>query len=268
MTKGRRSGRAVGEREPLVSLLVPAHRAAEQLRMSVPRLVGFLRAEFGYRAEIILIPNPVLEDGGTLEAARELSKAYPEVRTCPTALRPGKGLALKEGFGMARGRWILTVDADAPFDLEFFQEAAEMLRLGYQLVLGNRRLPQSRFRMSKKVLGKIYPRFLLGQAFNLLVRAIFPIQTTDTQAGIRAMTRECAEQVFRRQVCPHFSYDIEMILTAQQLGYRSVELPVVLTLKSEKSTIRILKTGLATAYWLSRIAWRHWKGLYGRPLTQ
>jgi glycosyltransferase involved in cell wall biosynthesis len=262
-----RRGLAAGPR-PQASLLVPAHHASEQLRVNVPRLLAFLREEFGRSFEVILIPNPIGGDRETLEAARRLSHSHPEVRTCMTALEPGKGSALKEGFRMARGRWILTVDADAPFDLGFFHDAAGMLRLGYHLVLGNRRLPQSRFRMSKRVLGKVYPRFLLGQVFNLMVRALFPIHTTDTQAGIRAMTRECAEQAFLRQVCPHFSYDIEMILAAEQLGFRVVELPVTLELKSEKSTIRILRTGWGTLYWLSRIAWRHWKGVYGRPLPE
>jgi len=252
--------------DPKVSFLIPAHRCPGPLLENMPRLLEFLSSEFGRGFEVILVPNPVLQDPATLSAAKRLARLDRRIRVCVTALRPGKGLALREGFGLARGRWIFTTDADMPFDLDFFRQASAMLRLGFHLVLGNRRLPESRFRMSKRVLSKIYPRFLIGLLFNLVVRLFFPIRTTDTQAGIKAMTRECADQVFRHQSCPHFSYDIEMILTAQGLGYRIVELPVVLTLRSEKSTIRILKTGLGTVHWLFLIAWRHWRGDYGRPI--
>src|SRR3972149_9401676 len=87
---------------PRVSVLVPAHRCPELLEENVPKLLSFLSAELGRSCEVILIPNPVLEDEPTLAAARKLARSHPQVRVCVTALRRGKGLALKEGFGMAR----------------------------------------------------------------------------------------------------------------------------------------------------------------------
>jgi hypothetical protein len=249
---------------PQVSLLIPAHAASELLTRNVPTLVSFFSKHFGRRYEIILIPNPVLEDRETLQAAKELARRFSQVRVCVTAVRPGKGLALKEGFGMSAGKWIYTIDADLPFDLDFFLEAERMLRLGFHLVTGNRRFPFSRFRIPTRVLHMVYQRVLIGLLFNFFVRLLFPIRTTDTQAGIRAMTRETAQEVFRRQVCPRFSYDIEMFLTVQGTGRRIAELPVVLNLQSEKSTVRIFHSGVQSLYWISRILILHLKGHYSR----
>jgi len=245
-----------------VSVLVPAHDCPEQLRGSVPRLRSFFSAHFPGRYEIILIPNPVLEDANTLQVSRELARRYPEVRVCATSIRPGKGLALKEGFGMAQGRWIFTTDADLPFDLGFFLEAERMLKLGFHLVTGNRRLPYSRFRVPTRVLHMVYQRVLMGLLFNFFVRALFPIRTTDTQAGIRAMTRETALEVFKRQVCPRFCYDIEMFLTVKGTGRRVAELPVVLNLPSEKSTVRIFGSAVQALYWITRIFLLNLRGHY------
>lgn len=252
---------------PLISVLVPVHNGSETLAEKIPKLVSFFLEHYKNRFEVILIPNPVLEDRKTLDAARQLSRRYRQVRVCVTAVRPGKGLALKEGFGFARGRWIFTTDADLPFDLGFFLEAERMLKLGFHLVTGNRRLPYSRFRVPTRVLHMVYQRALIGLFFNFFVRLLFPIRTTDTQAGIRAMTRETAREVFRRQVCPYFSYDIEMFLTVEGTGRRITELPVVLNLPSEKSTIRIFRSGVQAAYWVLRIFFLYIGGHYSRART-
>ena len=251
----------------LVSILIPAHKCPEQLETNVPKLLSFFTTHYGRQFEIILVPNPVLEDVRTLEAAKRLSQKDPRVRTCVTSIRPGKGLALKEGFGMARGQWIFTTDADLPFDLGFFLEADRLLKLGFHLVTGNRRLPQSRFRVPTRVLHMVYQRVLLGLLFNRFVRWLFPIHTTDTQAGIKAMTRGTAEEVFRHQVCPRYSYDIEMFLTVQGTGRRAAELPVILNLPTERSTVHIVQTAFRALYWISRIYFLHGRGHYSRART-
>lgn len=250
------------KRPPKISLLVPVHDSPELLEENVPILLSFFSAHYGERFEIILIPNPILKDTPTLTAARKLARRHLKVRVCPTAVLPGKGLALKEGFGMARGRLIYTIDADLPYDLGFFLDAEKLLERGFHLVLGNRRLPVSRFRMPVGVLKLVYRRFLVGLWFNRALRLFFPVGTSDTQAGIRAMTRDTAEAVFRRQVCPSFMHDVEMILTVRETGRRLAELPVLLHLKTEKSTVRILRAGLDSLFWLSRIAWLRAKGHY------
>jgi dolichyl-phosphate beta-glucosyltransferase len=254
----KRSGFKAG-RPLLISVLVPAHDCPEILEQSIPDLLAFFSTHYPKRYEVVLIPNPVPGDLKTLRAARKLARRYRQVRVCTSADEPGKGRALKEGFQISRGRWIFIIDADIPFDLDFFREAERMLKLGFDLVIGNRRLPISRFRMPKRVIHKVFQRFLIGYIYNLFIRLAF-------QAGIKAMTHETAAEVFRRQECPGFFYDIEMILTAQGTGRRVAELPVVLYLKSEKSTVRILRTAVQASYWLARILLRYWKGCYSRAL--
>jgi hypothetical protein len=55
-----------------------------------------------------------------------------------------------------------------------------------------------------------------------------------------------------------------MFLTAQGTGRRIAELPVVLSLPSEKSTVKIFRSGLIAAYWLWRIFFNHLRGHYSR----
>ena len=168
---------------------------------------------------------------------------------------------------VSRGaKWIFLTDADLPYDLTFFDEAAIKLREGFDLVTGNRRLPSSHFCLPVNLLPLVYQRHRLGLAFNRLVRLLFPITTTDTQAGIKALSRRLAVKTFERQSCPGFLYDLEIFLTAHGQGYRQTHIPVTLYLNSEKSTVRILRECVLVANWLTRILWRNKMGAYERDM--
>jgi hypothetical protein len=58
-----------------------------------------------------------------------------------------------------------------------------------------------------------------------------------------------------------------MFLTVQGMGGRIAELPVVLDLPNEKSTVRIFRTAIRAFYWISRIWILHGRGHYSRPHT-
>src|SRR5205823_4376538 len=146
--------------------------------------------------------------------------------------------------------------------LDFFDRAVEKLRQGYALVTGNRRRDDSQFDVPVSLLPLAYGRHRLGLAFNRVVRGLLPIETRDTQAGIKAMSRELARLAFRRMECPGFFFDVEIFLAARANGLRQVELPVTLYLNSEKSTVRVLRESLLAAYWLIRLSWRQWRGEY------
>jgi len=229
-----------------------------------------LKARYPGAHEIILVPNP---HPGDLQDTSEqiciqMSRLIPEVRVCPHLSPPGKGAAVRTGFFASRGQWIFFTDSDLPYDLDFFDHAAQKLQLGFHLVTGNRRLPESHFEIPVELLRIAYGRHRLGLGFNRVVRTVFPIESTDTQAGIKALSRQLAGEAFRRQVCPGFLFDLELFLTARGLGYAHCDLPVTLYLNSEKSTVRILKECLLVANWLTRLKIRYQQGAYGKLSDQ
>ena len=89
-----------------------------------------------------------------------------------------------------------------------------------------------------------------------------PIQTTDTQAGIKAMSRRFAFETFTRQICPGFFFDIEFFLATLDSDFKQTELPIDLKLKSEKSTVRIIRESVLAAYWLIKITLAYHRGTY------
>ncbi len=254
-----------GEPSREVTLLIPARNSAHALERTVQEAVAYFSAQWPNQFEVILIPNPGHRDreDRSIEVAEKLARDFPDrVRVVPHRELPGKGAALRTGMREARGRQIFFTDADLPYELEFFTRAREKLGQGFALVTGNRRLPTSFFDVPVELLPITYSRHRLGLAFNRVVRWLFPIETTDTQAGIKAMSRELARVAFSRMECPGFFFDIEIFLAARANGLRTAELPVTLYLNTEKSTVRVLRESFLAAFWLSRVWFRQKRGDY------
>lgn len=248
-----------------VTLMIPAKRCSETLLHTVEEAHRFLNQRYPNSFEILLIPNPSPGDSQdhSMEICQEISQKFSAVRVCPHTFPPGKGAAIRTGFTASKGKWIFFTDADLPYDLEFFDRAAQKLKDGCDFVSGNRRLPESHFQIPVNLLRLVYRRHRLGLWFNRWVRWLLPISTTDTQAGIKALSRRLAAQSFSTQMCPGFLFDLEIFMTAHGHGYTQAELPVTLHLNSEKSTVRILRECLLVANWLIRISWKNLRSGYG-----
>lgn len=234
---------------------------SSDIRTTLRETHRFLEKRFPGSFEIILVPN-----SSQAISQKNLSffELYPEVKVIPHDSPRGKGAAIRTGFYASRGRWIFLTDSDLPYDLSFFDEASEYLNSGYDLVSGNRRLLSSYFQMPVELLKLAYGRHRLGLLFNRVVRMILPIQTTDTQAGIKALSRVLAEKAFLAQRCPGFLFDLELFMTATRQTFRHQELPVNLYLKSEKSTVKVLRECLLVAHWVLNIFRYDLSRHYGR----
>ncbi len=252
-----------------VSLIIPAKNSSQTLEKTVTEAHEFLNKRYS-AFEIILVPtldSRTPEDDSDLVADR-LAQKFSSVRVCRHYSPRGKGAAVRTGFLNSKGKWIFFTDADLPYNLDFFDRAANQLKSGYDFVTGNRRLPSSQFHLPVSLLPLAYGRHRLGLWFNRIVRWLLPISTTDTQAGIKALSRRLALEAFSRQTCPGFLFDLELFLTAKGLGYSQTELPVTLYLNSEKSTVRILRECILVANWLSRIRIQNLRKRYGQSANQ
>lgn len=252
------------------SLLIPARQAAHALEETVEKARAAMSRVYSDQPgsyEIILIPNPRPGDteDQSGEIADRLAAKYPEqVRSIHHHLPQGKGAALRTGFLHSKGNSIFFTDADLPYDLDFIRQAKTHLEQDCELVTGNRRLDLSFFDLPLELLPLAYKRHRLGLLFNWTVRILFPIQTTDTQAGIKGMSRRLALEAFSRQICPGFFFDLELFLTALNSSCQIKELPVTLFLNTEKSTVRLIRDAILATFWLLRLAIRNRMGAYGK----
>jgi glycosyltransferase involved in cell wall biosynthesis len=158
--------------EPTVSIVIPAKNEA----LNLPHVFSALDTE---RYEVILVDGDSVDD--TVEVAREL---------CPDLIvvgqtRKGKGNALACGFAVARGDFIVMLDADGSTDPAEIPRFVEALKQGADFAKGSRFMPGagssdiSRLRQA-------------GNYFlNKIVNLIYGTRYTDLCYGYNAFRREC-----------------------------------------------------------------------------
>jgi predicted glycoside hydrolase/deacetylase ChbG (UPF0249 family) len=197
---------------------------------------------------------------------RKLEKEFPQIKLLelqnPAEHFPTRNAALRESFAISRGRIILTAQLEQPCDPEFYQRALREIRLGSSLVRGNRRHAESRFRIPVRLLPIVYQRHRLGLRFNTIVRALLPIDTTDTHSGTLVMLRSFALQAFTLQSSLGFLFDLELALVAKTHSQTVMDLPVTLILAEEKSRRRMGFEALSILWGLPKLARRYRAGFY------
>jgi dolichyl-phosphate beta-glucosyltransferase len=253
---------------PLYSLIIPVRRPPERFRDHIEQVYQFFAAHQYFPFEIILVPNSGKRDQTDPAHAwcAEMAAQWVGVRSVPHLGLPGKGAALKTGVRVAQGKYVLMTDADLPYGLEFFEQAMPLLEQGVSLVAGNRRSPKSWFEVPVPLLRYVYGRHRKSLTFNRLVRWLLPISIEDTQAGIKAMTRQLAQASFLRDLCPGFLFDLEIFLIANSHGLQTADLPVRFTQHDDVTTVNFVRLSFSALYWLARIKVRHLLGHYRRPL--
>lgn len=245
-----------------ISLLIPAYEPSEELKDALREAHDFLSERFRDEFEIILIPNPPPGAGhdASILACAALANEFPRAHVVPHLAPPGKGAALRTGFLASAGKTVFFTDADLPYDLSFIDAALDEIERGCDLVTANRRAPKG---LAGRPPAGNAGRRRLGWLFNHAVRLLLPIGTTDTQAGLKAMSRRLATVAFSQGRCPGFFFDLEIFLSCSGKGWARAEVLVEQRGSQGESTVCVLRESVLAVYWLFRIRRVYAGGGYG-----
>lgn len=133
----RLQGSYKGEPELDISVVLPVYNEAGNLQHFIPELSATLR-DLGRSYEIIAV-----NDGSTdnsVEVLRELKKEVPELRIILFRRNFGQTAGFAAGFDMARGTYVITMDADGQNDPADIPKLLEVMEEGdYDIVSGWRK---------------------------------------------------------------------------------------------------------------------------------
>lgn len=236
-----------------LSIVIPAYNEARRLPATLAAISEYLEAA-KLSAEVI-----VVDDGSsdqTAAAVRSMpGRAMPpQVITLPE--NRGKGAAVKTGLLAARGRYVLFMDADNSTRLDELDTLLPVAESGVPVVIGSRYLHSD----SIKIKQPGY-RVWLSRWGNRLIRHTILPGVIDTQCGFKLFHQDAARQIATRLSMPRFSFDMELLVIAQQLGYQIVEVPVN-WFDAPGTRLRPVKSSLQTLRDLLRIWWNLRRGRY------
>lgn len=203
-----------------ISIVIPAYNEEKRLPRTLDSVLKYLAGREFSTAEIL-----VVDDGsrdGTAEMVERYARRDGRVRLLRNPGNRGKGYSVRHGMLEATGDWILFSDADlsAPIeDLDTLLAASRKFQAA--IVIGSRAVDRSMVGVRQSLW-----REMSGRTFNLIMRIATGLPFRDTQCGFKLYSKPAARAVFSRQTLDGFSFDVEDLVIAKQLGLQTVEVAV------------------------------------------
>ena len=220
------------ERVPF-SLVIPAYNEERRLPTSINDVKAFF-AGIKDSIEVLVIVEKSTDR--TVELATEAARTDARIRVIDNKVQRVKGFAVKSGMLQAKGEIVFFTDADLSTPL-----AEILVFLGHfaehpetDIIIGSRAHAKS-----KVIKKQNWFRQGLGRTFNRFVQLFGVRGIEDTQCGFKAFRASAAKNIFERQTLNGFAFDVEVLMLAEELGYKIDVLPVR-WINSEDSKVRIL----------------------------
>ena len=173
----------------------------------------------GLSYEIIIVDDGSAD--GTSDAVRAMADGDERVRIIRHERNAGKGRAVRTGMLAARGDYVVFTDADLSVPIETLGPFLTRLADGSDVVIGNRRMKESRLEVRQPQV-----REFLGRIFTRLTRFILRSDVTDQTCGFKGFTRRAAGEVFPRQRMDDWAFDAEILHIADRRGFKVDQVPV------------------------------------------
>ena len=206
-----------------LSLIIPAYNKDSEVFRAVSNFVIELKV-LPYDWEIIVVDD-ASRDKTLREAVR--SKKFngntDRIKIFSYNLNQGKGFALYYGFKKSIGDIVVFADSDLDLPPQNLPKILEYLeKNNAEIAIGSKKHPLS-------VISYPLSRRIMSKTYQLLVHALFNLNVSDTQVGLKAFRRKVLEHSFPRLVVKQFAFDLELLSVAHMLGYsKIIETPIIL----------------------------------------
>lgn len=215
------------EKDVELSVIMPCLNEEETLGESI-RQAREAIAAMGVVGEIIVV------DSDSTDRSREI--AVEEGAFVINQPERGYGNAYLAGFAIAKGRYIVMGDPDGTHDFREIGVFVERLKEGNDFVMGSR------------YLGRMMPgsmpflhRHLGNPVIYKIMRLFFGTRISDTNCGMRAITRE-AYQKLRLQT-KSWEFALEMVVKAGRERLRIAEVPITYYARGGESKLSSVYAG-------------------------
>lgn len=191
----------------MVSIIIPLFNEEESIKPLFDRLIKIIPG-IDKDHEIIFI-----DDGSTdasLTELKKLAKKGANIRIFSFRRNRGKAEALTLGFQMAKGEYIVTLDADLQDKPEEIEKLYKKIHEGYDIVSGWKK-------------DRNDPRYkvLASRIFNTVVGILFGLQLHDFNCGLKVYTKDVAKHLYLYGGMHRF-----IPLIAHEQGFSVTEIPV------------------------------------------
>ena len=203
-----------------LSVIIPAFNEEKRLAKTLNSINDYLSRQ-NYDSEILVVDNGSTD--GTAGIVGMLEGKIKGLRLIQGSSGQGKGFAVKKGMLEAISDYRIFTDADNATSIDQVEKMWPEFGKGFDVVIGSRDVKGA-------VLNPPQPwlrRVILGDGFKLYRKIIIGLWgIEDTQCGFKAFKREAAAKIFQKSRISGWTFDVEILILAKQMGYKIKEIPV------------------------------------------
>lgn len=204
-----------------LSVIVPAYKAEKFIGNTLLDIDKYLSSQ-DYTYEIL-----VVIDGGrdkTEHVVESYQKLVKNLRFINNKENLGKGHVVRQGMLEARGKYRLFMDADGSTSINHLDKMWPLVKKGYKVVIGTRDSKDAKG--ARQEVSQSFIKRLMGNFGNILIQIFGVWGIWDTQNGFKMFHEKAAKDIFSRVKMDRFSFDIEALALARNLGYKIGMIPV------------------------------------------
>jgi dolichol-phosphate mannosyltransferase len=229
-----------------VSFVVPCHNEEMNILHIVEALIQTYDA---YIHEIVIVDDNSRDR--TAEVTRKVAEVYPRVKLVKRDPPNGVGLALRDGYAAATGRYIFTMDCDFVQIVPEFRDLFDAIAAGYDGAIG------SRFSHESMLINYPFFKIVCNRAFHVFVKVLLLHKVRDVSNNLKLYRAEILKEIQIEE--RHFAANAETGLKPLLAGYKIKEVPISWinrTMDMGTSSFRIVKVAPNYLLTLLRTIWR------------
>ena len=163
-----------------VSVIIPLYNEADSLSELIGEIHDVLASKYKY--ELILVDDGSNDNSWSVVC--ELVEKYKEVKGIRLLCNFGKSKALFIGLKHAKGKVIVTMDADLQDNPHVLLRMFKLQEEGYDIVNGWKK--NRKDSLSKRIFSRV---------FNTIIRLISPLKLRDMNCGLKVFTAEVGRHI-------------------------------------------------------------------------
>lgn len=224
---------------PGITILLPAKNEETGIEATFEALPVARLRELGYPVEILVA------DGRSRDRTREIAHRY-GARVL-RQLGTGKGRAVRNALDVAKGDYVIMLDADATYPARAIPAFVGLLDQGYDVVMG------SRFAGVIEP-GAMKPMNRFGNhGLSTLASLLYGRRCTDVCTGMWGLRRDVVRELDLSST--HFEVEAELFALSAKAGLRMVEVPITYGRREGVTKLGSVTDGVKIAAALLRHRW-------------
>lgn len=229
------------------TIVIPAWNEEEVIKETIERIEDY----FKKRNFELLIVNDGSSDK-TKEIVEKLMKKYSNLRLINHEKNLGMGAALNTGFKNASSQIIINMDADLTHPLNKIEEMVDLVKKGYDVVIGSRYVRGGGYK------GVPFWRRMISFVGGFIIfRLLFLSGIRDMTSGFRAYKKSIIQRLDLKS--KRFETPLEISVKILKLKLKFKEIPIILDVRkkgvSKFNYLKAIKTYVPTIIKLFVYRW-------------